>query len=100
MISNEKEAYYRKVMWKNIRQMTKAYLDSKEMAQKYLTRNDKKEIDEKVNELALKATDTFILKLKEGGYLEDKEPTQEEFGKLLKKSIEECFGDKDADNTR
>ena len=34
MSSNEKEEFYRKVMWKTIKEMVKAYLNTREMSQK------------------------------------------------------------------
>lgn len=100
MSSNEKEEFYRKVMWKTIKEMVKAYLSTREMSQKYLMRDDKREIDQKVDELSQKVTNAFIMKLKEKGYLENKEPSQEEFGKLLKDSIKESISEPNENNTK
>ena len=76
---------------KTMRELVKNTLSSKELAKQYLTNPNKKDIDREIDELTIKATDIFIQKLKAKGYLEDKEPTEEEFGELLKEAINECF---------
>jgi hypothetical protein len=95
-----KEEFYRKITSKTMRELVKNALSGKELAKSYLTNPNKKDIDKKIDELTGRATDIFILKLKEKGYLEGKEPTEEEFGKLLKEAIKECFNGEARDNSK
>lgn len=95
-----KEEFYRKITSKMMRDLVKNSLSGKELAKQYLTNPNKKDIDNKIDELTTKATDIFILKLKAMGYLEDKELTEEEFGELLKEAIKECFNGEARNNPK
>jgi len=90
----DKEEYFRNVMKDTIKNTVQTLLRTREFSKRFLTRDDQKNIDKEIDRISDEIMTRFISKLSERGYLEnDKEPSESEFGKLLKSTIDEYFGE-------
>jgi hypothetical protein len=89
-----KEEYFRNILKGTIRNTVQTLLRTREFSKRFLVREDQKDIDKEIEKISNEIMDKFLAKLKEEGYLEeDKEPSKNEFEKLLKSTINEYFGE-------
>jgi hypothetical protein len=97
----DREEYFRKVMKNTVKISIQTLLRTTEFSRNFLVRGDKKNIDKELDKISDDVMDLFIKKLKEKGYLEDnKEPSQSEFERLLKETVQDYFGEKSASNPK
>lgn len=75
-------------MSKTLIEATHALLDSPEFSERYLTREDRKDIHAEVEKICKEVADRIIVHLKNKGYLK-KIASNEEFTQLLKETLKD-----------
>lgn len=91
----KKEEFVRKSIEKMLRNLVEQVLTSKEYAKKYYERPDKEDIEKNIDEIVRKVSKLVVEKLKERGFLDDKEPTRQEFSEIIRSSLDEILREKD-----
>jgi hypothetical protein len=62
---SERKTYYKKIIGKTISVAVKSLLDSPEFSERYLIREDRKEIDKETEQICGAVTDRLVDKLEE-----------------------------------
>lgn len=98
-----KEEYMRRVLRNTIRDAVQTLLRTKEFSDKFLIRNDTKEIDKEVETISESVVSKLIAGLKQRGFLEEgKEISSLEFEEIFQNTMKEYFSERHEgkDNTK